>query len=45
MNSPVKATIMSARLKMLDECKLKAEDMFQPKPDGEKPIQTKGYKR
>lgn len=31
-------------LKMIDECKLIAEDMFEPKPEGQKPIQVKGFK-
>lgn len=31
-------------LDMLNECKLVAEDMFEPKPEGQKPIQAKGFK-
>ncbi|MDP8242633.1 MAG: DUF1080 domain-containing protein [Candidatus Hinthialibacter antarcticus] len=32
-------------LKIVNECKLVAEDMFEPKPDGQKPIQVKGFKK
>jgi hypothetical protein len=32
-------------LQMIRECKLQPSDMFLPKPDGQKPIQVRGFKR